>query len=562
MSTLIDSARRALESGNLATAITDASRLLRREPENSAALTICAQAYLQLHDTTNAAKALSTILKIEPSTDWALNALADIYFCAGHFQQADVLLRKALTVNWENLDAHLLIGRLMSERNELSAGEYHMRQALSLNPEHAAAHADLALNLTQQGLTDEAHEHYAAAHKLAPENVRIAAYWSKLFELCGDLDRAERLLRKVESTAAADVDLLRASFDARTGKTEYAMRILGGNSNIGGDALLERGRLYDRLEDYDRAWADFEAANRWFREHTPAVNYNPAAVEDFFGKLKRFFVGATISQLPVADVRRGTPQPIFIVGSPRSGTTMLEQMLISHSSVEPGGELPFLADLRAFSEVVIPGATFPDNLRQTFFGDKRHVATLFRDFYLAHAEERGLLRRSEGYFTDKMPFNEVYIPVLRMAFPKAPIIHIVRNPLDVCVSMFANKLNHGFNCAYRIEDIAHHLLAVHELHGHYREQMPTNEIVVQYETFVRDQKNETQRLLDAAGLPFEDACINFHETKRYAPTPSYATVSEAVSARAVGRHVHYRTQLRSFAETVRPLLKAHGYDHG
>lgn len=559
MNASIDVAQQALKSGKLDVAIANATHLLQDDPKNGSALTVCARAYLQLDDNNNAARFLSEILKLDPTADWAFGALADIYFRAGRLQQADVLLRKALTLNPDNVEAHLAMGRLMSERNQLSAGEYHMRRALLLDPESADAHADLALNLTQQGLTDEAHEHYEAALKITPDDVRIMAYWSKLHELCGDLEKADQLLAQVESESADDVDLLRASFDARTGKTEEAMRVLGGTRNISGDALYERGRLYDRIQNYDLAWADFDAANLWFRESSPTIIYNRAAVEEFFAKLESFFVRDTIASLPIAGVRRATPQPIFIVGSPRSGTTMIEQVLASHSAVVGGGELPFIADLRAFSEEVLPGATFPENLRQAFFGDKRHVATIFRDFYLAHAAERGLLERSEGYFTDKMPFNEVYLPVLRMAFPDAPIIHLIRNPLDICVSMFANKLNHGFHCAYRIEDIAHHLVAVNRLHQHYREQMSTNEILVQYETFVREQLSETHRLCDSIGLPFESACIKFNENKRYAPTPSYATVAEAVSTKAVNRNTHYRSHLRVITETLRPLLEEQGY---
>ena len=129
-----------------------------------------------------------------------------------------------------------------------------------------------------------------------------------------------------------------------------------------------------------------------------------------------------------------------------------------------------------------------------------------------------------------MPFNECYLPLIRMAFPQAPIIHLVRHPLDVVVSMFANKLNHGFYCAYSPEGIVHHLLAVHE---HYRRQMTSGEIVVQYERLVGDPEAQTRRLLQAAGLSFEDACLTPQKQNVYSATPSYAAVGDAINTRAV-----------------------------
>ena len=126
-----------------------------------------------------------------------------------------------------------------------------------------------------------------------------------------------------------------------------------------------------------------------------------------------------------------------------------------------------------------------------------------------------------------MPFNEIHLPLLRMAFPEAKIIRVVRHPLDVCVSMLANNMTHGFACAYRIEDIAHHLAGVFDLVEHYSRECNPGDFTLRYESLIADQSGETRRLLEYLGLPFEDACLRFHENRRYAPTPSYARVGRA-----------------------------------
>lgn len=383
MSTSVKKARLALQRGDFDAAVQAAEAVLRSQPKDIDALTVFARAKLATSQPTEAAAALAEIIKSDPETTWAFVALGEIYLQSGRPQQAEALLRRALLQQPEQPTTHAKMGVILSENNELSGGEFHLRRALALGEEmpdkdKARVFADLALNLTQQGRSEEAHALYAEANERLPNDVRIAAYWAKLFELDGDLEQAHALLNSIERSSASEVDLLRASLDARRGQTDRALETLETAGAIGGDALLERGRIYDRRKEYDRAWADFESANTWFRQQALEIRYDREAVEAFFSRLARFFTAPVIEQLPVAAVRKSTPQPIFIVGSPRSGTTLLERVLACHSAVAAGGELPFIADLREFSERLLPGGKFPDNLRLTNLGSQRHVASLCR----------------------------------------------------------------------------------------------------------------------------------------------------------------------------------------
>lgn len=209
---------------------------------------------------------------------------------------------------------------------------------------------------------------------------------------------------------------------------------------------------------------------------------------------------------------------------------------------------------------MLPGTEgYPGNLARSWTADRHYVATLFRDYYLARAEQYGLLTGDKRLFTDKMPFNEMNLPLLKMAFPQAKIVRVIRHPLDVCVSMLANNMTHGFACAYRIEDITHHLAAVFNLVEHYDRAVGPAEHVLQYEALIADQAGETRRLLEYLGLRFEDACIRFHENRRYAPTPSYAQVAERLNATAIDRHHHYASQLQSYREQLAPMMRKYGY---
>jgi len=508
-----------------------------------------------------ATETLKTVLKGDPRADWAYNELIELFYMSGRHADALTLARTALRVNPLNAQGHNLFGTILSQLNDLPAGEWHFRRALQLGGEQAPFLANLALNLMQQGRTDEAETHYARAHELAPGEFRTLAHWSKLREVRNDHAGAWDLLERAQRVAGKnDMDLLRANHLSRTGKAREALAILDAAPALGGDARLERGRLLDRLGRYDEAWPDLVEGKRLLAAQAGGLTYNAQAVETFFARLKRFFVRANIELLPQAALRAEVPQPIFIMGFPRSGTTLIEQVLASHSAVRAGGELSFVTELRQFSLQQFAGPEpFPENLARTWTADNRWAATLFRDYYFARAEQYGLLAPGKRYFTDKMPFNEIWLPLVRMAFPHAKIVRVLRHPLDVCVSMLANNMTHGFNCGYRIEDIVHHLLAVSDLDEHYARELAVDQLQLHYERFVAEQRSETTRLLDHLGLELEPACLSFHENPRYAPTPSYAQVTQQLNDRSIGRYRHYAGQLAPFQSRLQPLIAARGY---
>ena len=515
---------------------------------------------------TAATDTLKQALKEDPQADWAYNELIELWFALGKRGDAESLARVALRVNPQNAQAHQLFGTILSEANDLPAGEWHFRQAQALGVAPAPLLAHLALNLMQQGRTAEAEESFAKSDALSPNQLRTLAHWSKLCEVRGDLPRALELLeRAARAHPQADIDLLRANHLARTGKPADALALIDKANSLTGDAMLERGRLLDRLGRYEEAWTQLAAGKRQLAIEAGNLTYPAAAVEAFFARMKRFFTRQNIALLPKAARRADMPQPCFIVGFPRSGTTLVEQVLTSHSAIRAGGELSFMTEVRKLAVQQFAAAEgFPENLSQTWTADQRYAASLFRDYYFSRCEQYGLTGAGKAFFTDKMPFNEIWLPVIRMAFPDAKIVRVLRHPLDVCVSMLSNNMTHGFNCGYRIEDIVHHLLAVSDLDAHYAAQTRgsgiwPDEFVLRYEDFIADQSTHTEAMLKFLGLDFEESCLAFHRNPRYAPTPSYAQVTEKLNDRSIGRYKHYSAQLAPFLSQLQPLLRARGY---
>ncbi len=549
----------ALEQHDPDRALSAALEYLETHEADASALELCARAHAQRNEPARMAEVLARLLRAHPGSVWAYETLADMFVNHRRLDKAEVLLRQALRYCPEAAGIHVRMGVVLSEKNRFVAGEWQFRRALELDDSDVAALSGLARSLIEQGRVDDADAVYRDACRRAPHDATLRAHWARLAELRGEPALAGERLAAAEAAAPGQFTLLRAGLLAGQGDIEGALATIGDSTDMNGDALLERGRLRERAGRHAEAWGDYVAGNAALRKTVPS--YDRDAVERFFAALEETFTARTIATLPVAARRPDVAQPLFIVGAPRSGTTLIEQVLGSHSAIRPGGELPFIGDLRELSEKLVPYGAFPGNLAWTGTGDLRHVGTMFRDYYFARAGECGL-SVDAVYFTDKMPWNELYLPLIRMAFPDAPVIALSRHPLDVLVSMFANKLNHGFHCAYSVDDIVHHLSLMERLHGFYQSQMEPRVLEVCYESFVDDHERETERILAYLGLKPEQACLDFHETRRYAATPSYRDVARPVSPRAIGRHRHFAAQLAPHVGPLKALLAAYDRSSG
>ena len=547
---------------------------LRGNPKDLDALRRCFEVYDSRRDWANAEKVLDVVLGIDTNLAWAQAERAAVCFETGRIGAAETAVRHALALDASSARNHAIAANVFSELNRLAAGEWHFRRALELGGPDCKNLTYLGQSLVQQGRIDEAQTVFEQAFALDPDNIQLLGYFARLREIQGRFAEAQQLLDRANAVKAGSVSLLQARLLSRQGRHAEALDLIGPKrtdssridpsridepSQLNGDALLERGKLNERLGRYDRAWTDYLEAKRLLVRESGAIRYDAAAVERFFDAMREAFTRERMAALPRASVRGDLAQPIFIVGAPRSGTTLLERMLASHSQIDAAGELPFVGEFRDLLMRLFPGRPFPDNLSALTAADCRYAADLLRDFYLSRRAELSGVDAGGRYVVDKMPFNEMYLPLIRIAFPASPVIHLQRHPLDVAVSMLGNKLNHGFFCAYDIHDIAHHLTAVATLHRAYRKAFDSGETVLRYEDLVGDPEAALRDLLASLGLAFETQCLEFHRQSRYSPTPSYEDVNRQVTAAAVGRYRHYRNRLQALSDRFEQLLALTGY---
>ncbi len=491
--------------------------------------------------------------------------LAFLLFSRGERVECERLARRALRQAPLHPRAHGILGLVFSETNRAAAGEYHFRRVIEIEGETARVLVHLAGCLKSLGKLEQSDAAYQKALALEPGNVEALLGLCRLEEARRNIPRAWDYLQRASdaSGGTADLGLTRAILIGREKKTDLAIAELSKSQTVGkrltAIALLERGRLYDKMDRFDEAWTDFVEGKRLCRE-VQGRGYNESFAQSLVRSLTGFFTRARMDTLPRAALHAHKPQPIFVVGFPRSGTTMVEQTLTAHPRISAGDELPFVSDIaRAASRMLASELSYPECLADLWMGDNRLALDQFRDLYLQRCEQLGIWEPDIRFFTDKMPLNETHLGLIHLMFPYAPIIHVRRHPLDVLISNFSNFLTHGFEQAFDLRTSAAHFALIDNLVEHYRAQIDLNYLAIRYEDLIADQETHVRRMLDFVGLEFDARCLSFQDNLRYARTASYAQVTEKPYDSSVYRYRNYRNHLDEAIAILAPSIERLGY---
>ena len=525
-----------------------------------------------------AAEALvARIVRLNPNHIAATHDLALRLLRRGALAEAEEHGRNAVRIAPEDRQSHNLLGMILTEAHQPATGEFHYRRVLALAEAAGDARdpillANLAWCLKLQGRVDEARALYHESTAAAPDVPQTLLGWARLEEADRDfaaagrlLDRAEQLMPWGSSTGAASIRLLRAVLHGRRGEPAAALAVLdrlaadrldaGGGDGLAPEELLEQGRLLDRSGRHADAFAAFDQARRRMRE-VGGQAYAADHAAALAARLRRFFTAARLALLPRAGLRTDCAQPIFIVGFPRSGTTLTEQSLTAHPLIAAGDELPFISETAELMPRLLGSPlAYPEALADLWLGDRHEGLDTLRDHYLQRARQRGVMAPGAAWFTDKMPLNEFHLGLIGLLFPASPIIHVLRHPLDVMLSVFSNQLTHGFNCALSLDSAATHYALTAELVAQYRAECGLRYTTVRYEDIVTDQEAQIRRLLDFVGVAFDPACLSPHENRRYARTASYAQVTERLYDRSRARWRNYRAELAPVVDILRPAME-------
>ncbi len=513
---------------------------------------------------------------IEQNPDFAEahNAAGIALRMSGRYREAIAHYQKSLAIKPGYAEAENNLGLALRELEHYEEAAAHHRKALALKPDYPEAENNLGAALAALGRYEEAAAHYRKAVSLRPD---FAEAYSNLGIALQPLDRHDDALAQFDKALALKPDLAEAYYgrgialktlgrleegrravetavDLAPRKAEFFGSLVQSKLLVDGDPhrvaieALARdmvslpeveqihlhfalGRVYADLGQYERSFRHLVDGNALKRRR---VAYDEAAA---LGEIER--IRASFGAEPI---RRGTglgdpsPVPVFIVGMPRSGTTLVEQILASHPQVHGGGE-------RRDFEVAIAGLDHPAADGE----DLRRVGARY-------VERVRALKPGAARITDKMPGNFRFAGLIHLALPNARIIHVRRDPVDTCLSCFSILFGGDLPYAYDLGELGRYYRAYASLMAHWRAVLPEGVMLeVEYEALVADFEPQARRIVGHCGLDWDDACLDFHRTQRPVWTASAIQVRRPIYDSSVGRSRPYQGMLG-------PLLAALGRD--
>lgn len=519
------------DTGRFAEAAAEYQIALKIDPEHVWALSNLAVSLKALGRNSEAVALLQRCLKIQPDHVGALNNLGELLNKLGRHHDAVASLRRAVQLDPQSCEAHNNLGLAYKELDQQSLAQQHLERALACNPRYQPALVNLGNSLVAQGRVEEAVRHVRAALELEPESVpawyALASYGKYRFSP----EETAELRRLLARPHLSDED---------RGSLHYALCACLDKSGPPDEAFYHAGEANRlRRDDYRRQGLVFDPA-----KHEALVD---AIVEtftaDYFSEVRPW--------------GESDPLPTFVVGMPRSATTLTEQILCSHSQVHGAGELNDLGQLE-YDLPALLGADLPaprclardrvENHRDRLAElSARHLARL-RSF------DSTALR-----VVDKMTLNFLRLGLTYQLFPGASFLHCRRDPRDTCLScFFHNFAKPGLLFTFSIEHLAEYYVQYERVMEHWKRVLPAPVLEVAYDDLLDDPEGRTRRMIDFLGLPWEDRCLAFHENDRLVKTASAAQVREPIHRRSQGRWQRYAEQLAPLVQTIEAGRRRYG----
>jgi tetratricopeptide (TPR) repeat protein len=517
-------------------------------------------------------------------TDAHIN-LGGCFHATGRREQAIRCYHRALTVNPSLADAHYNLGNLYAELNNLDAAIVHYERCIALRPASAEAHNNLANVLQTRGRPEEAIAHYKDAIRLKPTYVSAQRSLGDALQAQngangGSIDGAIVCYRAALAIEPGDAPtlnrlasalLIAGHLDDASRAYESAIDIAPDNIGIqhnyaavkpftSGDRRLARleelqaregmlsdeqrivlnftlGKAYADLKDAERSFRHLDAGNRLKRRH---LAYDERGTLMFMQRIRDAFTKDILNIK--SNLGHDSEAPIFVVGMPRSGTSLVEQILASHPRVHGAGEVDHFATTT--SAVAARGASaYPEMIAK--ISDES-----FRELGKTYVERLGRDAAAKDRIVDKLPPNFLFAGLIHLVLPRARIIHVKRNPVDTCVSCYSLLFSEEQQFAYDLGELGRYYKAYEALMDHWRSVLPTQRMLeVRYEDLVEDLEGQARRLIAHCGVEWDPRCLAFHETKRPVNTASLVQVRKSIYASSVGRSRFYGSRLK-------PLLDA------
>jgi tetratricopeptide (TPR) repeat protein len=492
-------------------------------------------------------------LRLQPDYPEACNGLGLALSAQGSLDEAAVQFRRALALNPDYAEAHNSLGYTLLEQDRLEEAAAEMRAALAAKPGFLQARVNLAIIMVEQEGFDEALKIYDQILLEQPGHAAALAGKAAVLDRQGRRDEAAEIVLPFAETAALPHAMIslygRLSRDA--GEQEKALAPLksiqasgSAAENVQRDVHFALGDLYDDLGEYDRAFEHYAAGNALRR-----TDYDPQSTADRTDRIIDFFSRERLATLLRAAAGTELPPnlsaevPVFIVGTPRSGTSLVEQILTCHPEVHAAGELRHM--LRLAEGLGLGFQNGDRNAGKVELNGERLTAAA--ESYLQDLQARaGEARR----VTDKMPYNFERLGLISLLFAGARVIHCRRDPLDSCLSCYLQYFRRGNFQTFDLRHLGLYHRHYERLMAHWRDILDLPILDVSYEAHVEDPEGTVKEILEFLELDWDPACLSFHESKRYVKTASRDQAKHPIYTSSVGRWRNYEAHLGALKDAL------------
>ncbi len=537
---------RLFEAGDIEQVATRCEALLKSRPQDAGLMQLRGAVAYRQGRFADAVTWFQRTTELAPHDPFHLNNLGLALQADGRLVEAANAIRAAIALQ-PPLPVFLTnLANILNQLEQYSQAEALSRAALQSDPMLVDAYINLGAALSYQGLSDQAESCFQRAAEMAPDNVEVRRNLAHVHQETGRFEAAAQAYEWCLSQDPTDGDAwCGLTSTRRFGRDdgpviERLQRALATPAlppTVVSDLHQALGKVRNDRGEYDAAFAEFTAAKQ-----VPHEPYDHAAFA------RRF--DAWIAAAPREHFERVSPGahpsqlPVFIVGMPRSGSTLLEQILGAHPAVYPGGELN---DLKAImtGQPGVPGANNLDP--QSLAEIPAECLRVWSQWYLAR---RRILAANAERVTDKMPVNFMFLRLIAELFPNARVIHVRRQPLDCCVSIFTQRFVVKPEYGYSLADIGRFYREYERLMAHWQSVLPLRMIDVQYEELVEQPQPVVRELLEFLDLPWDARCLRFHEQRRAVQTASSWQVRQPLGRGAVGRWRNYESHLQPLIDAL------------
>ena len=508
---LLKSGYNELRRGDLAAAARCCEQALARKPDLVPGHFLVGLIALEGKDRKTAFSAFQSVVKLDRDHGAAWAHLAKLYMSEGQVNLADAALRETLRVKPDVPVVMDMIGTTLSLMGEYDAARAFYSQANQQKPDHPPFLQNLANNLVYHGDTEGAEKVFRRIIELHADSPQ--SHWG--------------LSSSRKATDTAHIEEMQA-LQARHGNDARSSAFY----------LYAIGKEYEDLQQWDQA---FDAFSRGAAARRSTVDFDEAAEIAMFDYLEEHYTGDWLDSLAEGNP---DPSPIFVLGQPRTGTTLVERIISSHSRVHSAGEL------QQFGLAVRRLGNYrnPKRFSQELFALGRELDPVkLGNLYMQTTRK---MRGDTPHFVDKLPQNYYFIPMILKALPNARIVHLVRDPMDACFASFKQLFADAYLHSYDQGEMARHHARYRHLMDIWRERFPGRFLDISYEDTARDLEPNARALIEYLDLPWEDACLEFHRQDGAVSTASAVQVREPAHTRSIGRWRHYEEQLQPMVQAL------------